>query len=100
MADEVIVVSAQAASNTNGIASGAVGDIVTTQVLDIGTKSAAISGEVAVLISKGTGFWFKLGASDVSAAVDTDGNIWLPADSSFSFELSTTQNYVDTAADA
>ena len=100
MPDEVIVISSKAASNNDGIASGVFGENVTSQILDIATKSTAIVGDVARVQSKGTGFWVALGGSDVSAAADTDGSFWLPADQSFDFEVTQNQNYVDTAADA
>lgn len=100
MADEVIVTYGKAASITNGIASGVFGEVLGSYVLDIATASSAIGGEVCRVQSKGTGFWLKLGTSGVSAAADTDGNIWIPANGSFDFEVTSNQNYLDTAADA
>lgn len=102
MADEVIIVEMQKPTRREtGDSLPLFGAVVTTQVLDIATKSAALNTktDMVQVISKGTGFWYKLGGSSVSAAADTDGNIWLGADASHSIEV-TDWTYIDTAADA
>lgn len=76
-------------------------DLITTQVLDIATASAALNSRTVFvrIQSKGTGFWYKVGDSSVSAAPDTDGNCWLPADQFRDYAISS-ETHIDTAADA
>lgn len=100
MADEVIITYGNASSNTDGLASGVFGEVLGTYVLDIGVQSSQLMGEIIEITAKDTGFWAKLGDNTASAAADTDGNFWIPANQSRYFEISTTQNYLDTAADA
>lgn len=102
MADEVIIVEMQKPTRREtGDSLPVFGDVITTQVVDIATLSAALNAktELVQLISKGTGFWYKLGGSNVSAAADTNGNVWLGADKEHSIEV-TDWTYIDTAADA
>lgn len=102
MADEVIIVEMQKPTRREtGDSMNILGNIITTQVVDIGTLSAALNAktELVLIISKGTGFWYKLGGSDVSAAADTNGNVWLVADQQHGIEV-TDWTYIDTAADA
>lgn len=72
----------------------------TSQILDIGTESAAVDTDTKWIRiqSKGTGFWYKIGASGVSAAANTDGNCWLPADQFRDIALQSTDTNIDTAA--
>jgi hypothetical protein len=100
MADEVIIVEMRKPSSKEG-QMNIFGDIITTQVLDIATLSAAMNTDTAMvqIISKGTGFWYKVGGSSVSAAADTNGNVWLKADASHSISIEG-DKYIDTAADA
>lgn len=77
---------------------------VTTQVLDIATASAQLNAatEYVRIVAKDTGFWYKFGGSDVSAAADTDGNLWLAADQfrDHKIDPNSSNRYIDTAADA
>jgi hypothetical protein len=77
------------------------GELVTSQVLDIAEKSSAVSAGVSMVrvASKGTAFWFKVGDSDVSAAANTAGNIYVPADGHVDIQVRS-GDYIDTAADA
>lgn len=72
-----------------------------TQVLDIGTLSAALDPltEYIRIKSKGTGFWYKFGGSTVSAVADTDNNLWLTANDYADHRVGA-GTYIDTAADA
>lgn len=58
------------------------GPLITSQVLDIAEKSAAFNAKTKFVCvsSKGTGFWWLLADSNASAAANTDGNTWVPAD--------------------
>lgn len=101
MADEVII--EEYTKPANGYSSSIAGRLITTQVLDIATLSAAmnVATDYVVVQSKGVGFWLKQGASDVSAAADTNGNLWIPADGrSDPLPISAGNDYIDTAADA
>lgn len=77
---------------------------ITTQVLDIATASSQLnaSTEYIRIQSKDTGFWYKFGTSSVSAAADTNGNLWLPANQFRDHKIhpNSTNRYIDTAADA
>ena len=100
MADEVII---SEYTDPMGSPTGSVfGKAITSQVLDIAALSAAMNAATTMvrLQSKGTGFWYKQGESDVSAAADTDGSHWLPADQFVDLSITTNTNYIDTAADA
>lgn len=102
MADEVIIVEMQKPTRREtGDALSIYGHVITTQVLDIGTASAALNAatDMIEVQSRGTGFWVRLGGSDVSAAADTDGNFWIPAGGAKAIEV-VSFTHVDTAADA
>lgn len=101
MADEVIIKEMKTpALKHNGTALPVLGQTITTQVVDIGTLSAALNPATTVvqLISRGTGFWYKEGGASVSAAADTDGNTWLGADKEHSIEVYPGMTKIDTAA--
>lgn len=106
MADEVIIIEARAATvGNNGNPTSVLGDILTTQVLDIATASAQLNAntEVVRIQSKGVGFWFKTGltAGAAAAAADTDGNVWLYADDYMDIQVNQKHmKFIDTAADA
>jgi hypothetical protein len=71
----------------------------TTQVLSIATLSAALASTTKYvrIRSKGTGFWYKFGDSTASAAANTNGNLWLPADQAIEHRVGA-GTYIDTAA--
>jgi hypothetical protein len=104
MADEVIIEEFKSAGLDDGdtqyrnksLPKG----LNTTQVLDIAVESAAFaSGTNWIRIqSKGVGFWYKIGASGVTAAANTNGNSWLPADQFRDIALVAGQTNIDTAA--
>jgi hypothetical protein len=75
------------------------GDFITSQVLDIAEASAAFNASTQYIRiqSKGTGFWYILGGASPSAAANTDGNRWLPADQSIIIPLEGNTK-IDTAA--
>lgn len=104
MANEVII--EEYAHSGKGI--GSMRDVsvprglITTQVLDIATRSAAFN-ESTVLIrirSKGTGFWYKIGTAGVNAIANTNGDCWLPADQFVDIGINPANTNIDTAADA
>lgn len=100
MADEVII---SEYTDPMGSAIGTVyGRPITTQVLDIATRSSAMDASTTMvrLQSKGTGFWYQQGGSSVNAAADTDGNHWLPADNHVDLSIEAGRTHIDTAADA
>jgi hypothetical protein len=100
MANEVVITYWKAADTSDGFASGIFGEPVGGEVTDIGTRSVQFSGEIVRVTAKGTGFWYRFGRSDVSAAANTDGNGYLQAGESVDIEVTSASNYVDTAADA
>lgn len=100
MANEVIINCYNKASINEDLASAVLGDPTGGEVLDIGTASSALSGDVCVIRAKGSGFWYKRGGSGVSAVANTDGNDFLKDGEVVCFEVTSDSNYVDTAADA
>jgi len=76
-------------------------NLITTQVVDIGTRSAAFSTSpkttYVTIDSVGTGFWYIFGDVTVNAAADTDGNSPLAAGGTKDFKVDTL-SHVDTAA--
>ena len=98
MANEVIITTYKAASNEDGISSGVFGAPVGGEVVDIGTRSAQLTGEIARITAKGAGFWYRIGDNAVNAAADTDGNGYLADGASIDIEVTGDGNYVDTAA--
>ena len=98
MANEVIIEEYAGFNNNLKIPSTP----LTTQVLDIATASAQLNAatEYVRIMAKGTGFWYKFGESGVSAAADTDGNLWVPADQfrDHKMQKESSTRYIDTAA--
>lgn len=99
MADEVIIEEYEAFDKVLSTPT------VTTRttVLDIAAAAHQLNDktELVIIQSKGTGFWAKVGGSDVSAAADTDGNMWIPADQQRPLLVGKRSGlYIDTAADA
>lgn len=105
MADEVVIEEyAQQVYKTNGeFAGAALGELITTQVVDVATLSSALNAKTKYVIVQdkgGAGFWVKPGDSTVSAAADTNGNLWVPAGQSKEFPVTPGITHIDTAADA
>lgn len=100
MANEVILNCYNKASINEDLASAVLGDPASGEVLDIGTASAALTGDVCVIRAKGSGFWYKRGQFGVSAVANTAGNDFLAAGETICFEVTSNSNYIDTAADA
>ncbi len=84
MANEVVIeeYSSAGTKHPDGTWAPVPGTLVTTQVLSIGTASAAFAATTAFirLQSNGTGFWYILGGASPDAQANTAGNRWLPAD--------------------
>lgn len=99
MANEVIITYYNPASANKDLSSGVYGEKLGGEVLNIGVRSAVLSGVVARVKAKDTGFWLNIGGSTVDAASDTGGNTWLDAGDVYDFEVTDTNNYLDTAAD-
>lgn len=74
-------------------------NLLTTQVVDIGTRSAAFnpSTEYVTIESVGVGFWYIFGDATVNAAADTNGNSPFAANGTKDFKIDTL-SHVDTAA--
>lgn len=102
MADEVIIEEYQNIGAVNGSDKNLPRTLITTQVLDIAVLSAAFNDNTTFIRirSKSTGFWYKIGGSAVSAAADTNGNCWLPADQFVDIAINGADTNIDTAADA
>ena len=98
MANEVIITTYKTASIEKGLSHSVLGDMVGGEVLDIGTASGLLSGELCVIRAKGAGFWYNRGASGVSATADTGGNDYLADGDALVFDITRTSNYIDTAA--
>lgn len=98
LADEVII---SEYTDPLGSAVGTIyGRPITSQVLDIATLSSEVSSSTVMirLQSKDVGFWYKQGDSSVSAAANTNGSHWLPADQHIDLSVSEDRRYIDTAA--
>ena len=100
MANEVIINCYEKASINEDLASAVLGNPTGGQVLDIGTASAVLTGDICVVRAKTAGFWIKRGQSGVSAAANTDGNDYIADSEVYCFEVTAESNYLDTAADA
>lgn len=100
MANEVVINCYKKASINEDLASAVVGDPAGGEILDIGTASNVLSGDIAVIRAKGSGFWYKRGTAGVSAVANTAGNDYLAAGEVVCFEVTSSSNYIDTAADA
>lgn len=100
MANEVVI--GEFKIPEGGLNSSVLGKMVTSQIIDAGSRSAEINSntKMITITAKGAGFWLKQGNSDVSAAANIDGNIWLPADQIIVLPVDSDTDYVDTAADA
>lgn len=106
MANEVIV-SEYGAHKANTDRGGDIpildeSNFITSQVLNIAALSAAFDPRTKFirLQSKGTGFWYIFGTASASAAANTAGNKWLPADQAIDLHIGNAAalRYVDTAA--
>lgn len=102
MADEVIISErALPVTGKNGTSLPILGERITTQVLDVATKSAAFNAATRMIriTANGSALWYKIGDTSVSATANTDGNEFLPADQSVD-EIVEAGQFIDTAADA
>lgn len=102
-ADEVIVSERNLPDSfVNGVPVPILGERITTQVLDVATESAAFNSAtkmIRVCNNAGAALWYKIGASGVSAAANTDGNEYLPSGACVDEPLKTGDTNIDTAAD-
>ncbi len=105
MANEVIIeeYGPQIYSTKGNLSGAAKPQLITTQVLTIGTKSAKLSDKTVYVVvqSKATAFWYAAGLTGVTAVANTAGNTYVPGDGSKEFprEFGVT-DYIQTAADA
>jgi len=97
----------QAYKSSGQLSGSAIPKLITTQTKDIGTLSNALNGATAYVVvqAKGTAFWVKPGASDASAAANTAGNLYVPANGSKEIVIvdeygNKLYTHLDTAADA
>lgn len=103
MANEVIIeeYALTLAKATDGSYLPIVGELVTSQIIDIASLSAQLNARTNYvrIQSKGTGFWYITGSSSASAAADTDGNRYLPGDQFRDIPIrSGIDTHIDTAA--
>lgn len=99
MAYEVIIIEMTRPRCGDGSSIG--GKRITTQVLNVGTRSAKMNAqtEFVVIQSNVSAFWVKQGDSAVNAVAAADGNELVYADTlSQPFIISPGQDYFDTAA--
>lgn len=98
MADEIVITEYK--QPEGGLHASIGGKVITTQVLDIGTRSAEFNADTKYvsIASRGVEVWFKTGDSAVNAAADTDGNSWIPADVLIVLAVDESTRYIDTAA--
>jgi hypothetical protein len=103
MANEVVISERALPSSVSkqGNPKSPYGERVTTQVIDAGSKSAALDNatEAVLITANGADIWYKIGGSSVSAAANTAGNEFLAADQS-RLEIVTAGQYIDTAANS
>jgi hypothetical protein len=109
MAGEVIIeeYGNQIYSTDDNISGAGAPKLITTQVVTIASLSAQLNVETKYVRvqSNQTALWFKAGASDVSAVVDTDDNFYVPSDGFKELAITDRDGvqlytYIDTAADA
>lgn len=103
MADEVVIeeYGSFALKYDDGTYAPLPGKLITSQVLDAGVKSAAFSGKtnsLRIVNTSDAGFWYKVGASDVSAAAATDDNRYLAPQSRIEVSIDVNADtHIDTA---
>ena len=99
MANEVIIEQyGKQRHGIKGLTGNTLGNLITTEIVSIATASAAFNAKTTTIRirSKGTGFWYILGAS---AAANTAGNCWLPADQYVDIAINPgVDTVIDTAA--
>jgi hypothetical protein len=102
-ADEVIVSERGPQTySTNGDVQPILGTRIATQSLTIGSTSSAFNGATSMIRicnNAGAPIWYKIGASNVSAAANTAGNEYLPEAACVDEPVNAGQ-YIDTAADS
>lgn len=74
--------------------------LVTSQIFSIASTSAAFNAATSFIRvqSKGTGFWYAVGATGVTATANTAGSRWLPADQFRDIALGRADVKIATAA--
>ena len=101
-ADEVIISERQTPGiRNNGAVIPILGHRNTTQILDIGERSAPVGSKttmVRITAKAGTSIWYKIGDAGVSAAANTQGNEYLEGGSSVDEPVVPGQS-IDTAFD-
>jgi hypothetical protein len=99
MANEVVICEWK--QPEGGLSASIIGKLITSQVLDAGDLSAELNDDTKLIsiTANGAAIWVKQGGSGVSAAANTDGNIFIPSNATFVLPVDSTTRYVDTAAD-
>lgn len=100
MADEITIHEHAAPTMTNkGVLIPTLGPLVTSQVLDLAVKSAAFNASTRMIrITTTAVTWLKIGDTDVSAAANANGNIYMHAGDSLDIQVTAGQ-FIDSAAD-
>lgn len=80
-----------------------VGEFITSQIVNVGSKSAQLNARtklVSIIDAGGSGFWYKVGDTNVDAAANTAGNRFLPPNTlwNFGIDVKNGQTHIDTAA--
>lgn len=75
------------------------GPLITSQVINAGSLSAQLDARTLFvrIMAPTTGFWYKLGTSAASAAANTAGNRWCPANGFVDVSLALSDTHIDTA---
>lgn len=104
MADDVTYIECKRPNVvTQGGVAPVLGEIVTTQVVDVAVRSAKFNVDTRTVRVKNRSaaeIWFRQGGSSVNAAADTNGNFSLEAGEFYDLSVTPGFEYIDSAADA
>lgn len=99
MANEIVIeeYGEQSYQSQGHIAGGALGELITTQVIDMGATSAVFNDRTSYVVMQSvTGaFWYKPGTNPTAAA-NTDGNVYVKDGGTKEFPITADITKVDT----
>ncbi len=101
MADEVIISErGHQVFTSGGVIMPIMPERITTQVRDLGEKSAAFNENTRMIriTANGAALWYKIGDTNVTCTANTDGNEFLASGQSIDEPVSPGQ-FIKTAAD-
>ena len=103
MTNEVIIMEfREPGILVNGIPAQLVGKLITTQILNVGQRSAKFNELTKIIIiqAKGTGFWVSHGDSSVVAQANVPGNFYVESGiATFPLPVDKWTQYIATQAD-